>query len=220
MKNRVKSEVRPHERYESFSDELKHYDIEEESFWKGWEVATFAIPPILKATSFAAHKHRNQTRKDATGTPYINHPLMVIRLMSEVGQLHYRDALMAGVLHDTVEDTDTTPEEIEELFGANVRSLVMEVTDNTALVKSVRKRLQIEHAPHLSPHAKVIKLADKTANVTDIGHSPPIGWDVERRLEYLDWCQKVVAGCRGTNQALETLFDQRVAEAKQSMRLH
>jgi len=125
--------------------------------------------------------------------------------------------VIAGVLHDTVEDTDTTPEEIEELFGANVRSLVMEVTDNKALAKSVRKRLQIEHAPHLSPNAKVIKLADKTANVTDLGHLPPIGWSIERRLNYLDWSQRVVAGCRGANSALEMLFDQRVVEARQSM---
>ena len=145
---------------------------------------------------------------------------MVVRLMSEVGGLQYKDALIAGVLHDTVEDTDTTPEEIEELFGANVRSLVMEVTDDKDLDKSVRKQLQIEHAPHLSPNAKAIKLADKTANVTDIGHLPPIGWSLERRIDYLEWSQKVVAGCRGTNQALETLFDLRIAEAKQSMRLN
>lgn len=220
MKNQSKTELRPPEQHESFADSLSHAGIEEESFWKGWEVATFAIPPLLKATSFAAYKHRNQRRKDATGTPYINHPLMVVRLMSGVGRVLHKDALIAGVLHDTVEDTDTTPEEIEELFGADVRSLVMEVTDNKALDKKARKRLQIEHAPYLSPGAKIIKLADKTANVTDIGHIPPTGWSLERRLDYLDWSQKVVAGCRGVNAELERLFDQRVAEAKHSMRLH
>jgi (p)ppGpp synthase/HD superfamily hydrolase len=220
MKNRNKTEAQPRLEHDSFTDYLREADIEERSFWKGWEVATFAIPPLLKATSFAAYKHRDQKRKDVHGTPYINHPLMVIRLMSEVGNLQYKDALVAGVLHDTVEDTDTTPEEIEELFGANVRSLVMEVTDDKDLDKSVRKQLQIEHAPHLSPNAKVIKLADKTANVTDIGHIPPTGWSIERRLDYLDWSQKVVAGCRGANPALEMLFDRRVAEARQSIHLH
>jgi guanosine-3',5'-bis(diphosphate) 3'-pyrophosphohydrolase len=220
MKERSENEAQPRKTYESFADSLNHAVIEEEGFWRGWETAMFAIPPLLKAVSFAAHKHRNQRRKDVSGTPYINHPLMVIRLMSEVGGLQYKDALIAGALHDTVEDTDTTPEEIEELFGEIVCSLVMEVTDDKLLDKGVRKQLQIVHAPHLSPNAKIIKLADKTANVTDIAHLPPIGWSVERRLEYLSWCQKVVAGCRGTNRALEMLFDQRVAEAKHSMHLH
>ena len=132
MKNDRKTEAQPGKSDNSFAEYLDHEGIDEESFWKGWEVATIAIPSRRKATSFAAHKHRNQKRKDAVGTPYINHPLMVVRLMSEVGRLQYKDALIAGVLHDTVEDTDTTPEEIEELFGANVRSLVMEVTDNKA----------------------------------------------------------------------------------------
>lgn len=220
MKKRSENEAQSRKTYDSFADSLNYAVIEEEGFWRGWETAMVAIPPLLKAVSFAAHKHRNQRRKDASGTPYINHPLMVIRLMSEVGGLQYMDALIAGVLHDTVEDTDTTPEEIEDLFGANARSLVSEVTDDKALEKNVRKQRQIVNAPNLSPNAKVIKLADKTANVTDIAHLPPIGWSVERRLEYITWCQKVVDGCRGTNPALELLFDQRVAEAKHSMRLH
>ena len=220
MKDRRENEAQPRKTYKSFADSLNHAVIEEEGYWKGWDAASAAIPALLRATSFAAHKHRKQRRKDASGTPYINHPLMVVRLMSEVGGLQYKDALIAGVLHDTVEDTDTTSEEIEELFGETVRGLVMEVTDNKSLSKGVRKHLQITHAPHLSPNAKIIKLADKTANVTDIAHLPPVGWSVERRLEYLNWCQKVVAGCRGANQALETLFDQRIAEAKHAMRLH
>jgi (p)ppGpp synthase/HD superfamily hydrolase len=220
MKNRNKTEAQPRLEHDSFTDYLREADIEERSFWKGWELATTAIPPLLKATSFAAYKHRDQRRKDAGGTPYINHPLMVIRLMSEVGGLDYKDALIAGVLHDTVEDTDTTPDEIEDLFGANVRSLVMEVTDDKTLEKSVRKQMQIEHAPHLSTHAKIIKLADKTANVTDVGHSPPIGWTMERRLEYLGWSQAVVARCRGASPELEMLFDRRVAEAKRSLHPH
>ena len=220
MKDRRENEAQPRKTYKSFADSLNHAVIEEEGFWKGWETAMYAIPPLLKAVSFAAHKHRKQRRKDASSTPYINHPLMVIRLMAEIGGVQYKDALMAGVLHDTVEDTDTTPAEIEELFGETVRGLVMEVTDDKSLSKYARKQLQIAHAPCLSPNAKIIKLADRTANVTDIAHLPPVGWSVERRLEYLTWSQKVVAGCRGANQALETLFDQRVALAKHSMRLH
>jgi (p)ppGpp synthase/HD superfamily hydrolase len=101
-----------------------------------------------------------------------------------------------------------------------VRSLVMEVTDDKTLEKSVRKQMQIEHAPHLSTHAKIIKLADKTANVTDIGHSPPTNWSEQRRIEYLAWSQKVVAGCRGASPELGMLFDERVMEAKQAWRLH
>ena len=93
------------------------------------------------------------------------------------------------MLHDTVEDTDTTPEEIEERFGYAVRSLVMEVTDDKDLEKQERKRLQIEHSPHLSPRAKVIKLADKISNLRDLMNSPPVGWDVERRLQYVTWSE-------------------------------
>ena len=172
-----------------------------------------AIPALMEATMFAADKHRGQRRKDAQGTPYINHPIMVVNLMANVGGITDIEALQAGMLHDTVEDTDTSPEEIETRFGYAVRSLVMEVTDDKSLEKQERKRIQIEKAPRLSPRAKVIKLADKIANLTDIIVSPPAHWPPERRQQYVDWSNKVVAGCRGQNERLEEIYDARVMEA-------
>lgn len=174
---------------------------------------TLAIPALMEATMFAADKHRGQKRKDAQGTPYINHPIIVVNLMAGVGGITDIEALQAGMLHDTVEDTDTSLEEIETRFGYAVRSLVMEVTDDKSLEKQERKRIQIEKAPRLSPRAKVIKLADKTANLTDIIVSPPAHWSLERRQQYLAWSNRVIAGCRGHNTRLEEIYDARVMEA-------
>ena len=174
---------------------------------------TIAIPAIMEATLFAADKHRGQKRKDAQGTPYINHPIMVVNLMASIGRITDIEVLQAGMLHDTVEDTDTSAEEIESIFGYSVRSLVMEVTDDKSLEKPERKRIQIEKAPRLSPRAKVIKLADKIANLTDMIASPPAHWPLERRQQYVDWSNRVIAGCRGHNERLEKIYDARVTEA-------
>ena len=125
--------------------------------------------------------------------------------------------LVAAVLHDTVEDTETTPEDVEGLFGAEVRALVDEVTDDKSLPKAKRKRLQIEHAPSLSLHAKEIKIADKISNILDITHNPPAGWSPKRKREYLEWADKVVAGCRGVNQGLDRWFDEVLRDARLSI---
>ena len=167
---------------------------------------TLAIPALMDATVFAAHKHRGQRRKDVEGTPYINHPIMVVNLLSNVGRITDIEVLQAGMLHDTVEDTDATAEEIEDRFGFAVRRLVMEVTDDKGLPKEERKRLQIEHAPNLSPKAKVVKLADKIANLSDLIESPPVDWTADRRIDYLHWSSSVVGGCLGANPNLERLF--------------
>ena len=175
--------------------------------------ADLTIPALMEATMFAAEKHRDQKRKDARGTPYINHPIMVVNLMAKVGRITDIETLQAGMLHDTIEDTDATADEIEDRFGYAVRSLVMEVTDDKNLKKDERKRLQIEHAPHLSPRAKTIKLADKIANLGDLLVSPPIGWPLDRQQQYLSWSNEVIAGCRGQNPALETYYDGTATQA-------
>jgi guanosine-3',5'-bis(diphosphate) 3'-pyrophosphohydrolase len=77
--------------------------------------------------------------------------------------------------------------------------------------------MQIQHAPHLSYKAKLIKLADKICNVKDIGSHPPAKWDLGRKWDYIEWSQKVVAGLRGVNQSLEDLFDQTIADARQKV---
>lgn len=172
------------------------------------------IAVILAALKFSAQKHRDQRRKDAVQTPYINHPIEVADLLWRVGNVHDLRALVAALLHDIIEDTETSPGEIERSFGGEVLSLVLEVSDDKRLPKAIRKSLQIRHAPNLSLHAKAIKLADKICNTLDITHSPPHDWPVERRLEYLDWTEKVVAGLRGGNAALESFYDRVLAEGR------
>jgi len=169
---------------------------------------------ILQAASFAAKKHTKQKRKGAAGEPYINHPLEVANLIANVGGVSYTDVLIAAILHDTVEDCGVTRDEIAEAFGEAVAGYVMEVTDDKSLPKAERKRLQVEHAPHLSHGAKIVKLADKISNITDIANSPPADWPVERRLEYIDWGVAVVDGLRGANAQLESHFDQLVDRAR------
>jgi guanosine-3',5'-bis(diphosphate) 3'-pyrophosphohydrolase len=162
---------------------------------------------LLKALTFAARKHRDQRRKDAEASPYINHPIEVAEILARVAGVSDVRVLQAAVLHDTLEDTNTSPDELEREFGSTVRKLVEEVTDDKTLRKETRKQVQIEHAPHLSPHAKLIKLADKICNVRDVTHTPPKAWDHQRRLDYLDWAAQVVDRCRGTNRGLEQHFD-------------
>lgn len=169
---------------------------------------------LMEALSFAAAKHRDQRRKGAGAAPYINHPIQVAELLATTGAVRDVPTLMAAVLHDTIEDTETTAEELVQRFGAEVANLVGEVTDDKSLKKEARKQAQIEHAPQLSPKATLIKIADKTCNVRDIGTHPPVGWSVQRCREYFLWAEAVVAGCRGSNAALEAAFDDAVAKSR------
>jgi guanosine-3',5'-bis(diphosphate) 3'-pyrophosphohydrolase len=162
---------------------------------------------LLAAIKFASQKHVAQKRKDSRNTPYINHPIEVAELLSRVGGVDDVEILIAAVLHDTVEDTETTIEEISEIFGGAVASYVMECTDDKTLAKAERKQRQIETASKKSPQAKLIKLADKISNVKDLGESPPAGWSVERQLDYLEWTRQVVHNLRGVNDALDQLYD-------------
>jgi guanosine-3',5'-bis(diphosphate) 3'-pyrophosphohydrolase len=163
---------------------------------------------LLAAIEFASRKHSTERRKDKEASPYINHPIAVTHLLAHSGGITDLVTLLAAVLHDTIEDTETTPADLDEHFGHTVRTVVEEVTDDKTLPKAVRKERQIEHGPHLSRRAKAIKLADKIANVLDVMDSPPSDWSLDRRREYLDWTEKVVAGCRGTNPGLEKLYDE------------
>ncbi len=171
------------------------------------ETSGSPLGAFLKAVAFAADKHRNQRRKGADASPYINHPIAVANLLANEGGIADATVLCAAVLHDTIEDTETTADELAALFGAEVTSVVREVSDDKSLEKHVRKQRQIEHAPHLSTEAKLVKLADKICNVRDILASPPADWSVERKQDYFDWAAKVVAGVRGVHPGLEAVFD-------------
>lgn len=172
------------------------------------------VAAILKAVHFAANKHRNQRRKDVEASPYINHPIEVAELLSRVGGVSDIVVLQGAILHDTIEDTKTTGEELEEAFGSDVRRVVEEVTDDKRLPKAERKQLQIEHAPHLSERARQIKLADKISNVRGVTQTPPADWSQARRQEYLDWTEQVVTGLRGCNLSLEDLYDEVLEEGR------
>ena len=174
---------------------------------------------LLQAVNFAADKHRDQRRKNVETSPYINHPIQVAELLARIGEVDDLAVLMAAVLHDTVEDTETTLEELEDVFGPEVSDLVAEVTDDKSLPKAERKSEQIKHTATMTDRAKLIKLADKTCNVRDVAHSPPEDWDLKRRKEYLDWASKVIEGCRGTNAHLERYFDETMQRAIEALGL-
>jgi len=177
-------------------------------------VRTNELTRLLGAICFAAEKHRTQRRKDVDASPYINHPIEVARILADEGGVTALEHLQAALLHDTIEDTSTTGDELESRFGPWVRALVEEVTDDKSLPKAERKRLQIEHAPSLSAAARELKLADKICNVADLGRSVPKDWPLERCVDYLEWAEKVVAGCRGVNARLEACFDETVRESR------
>ncbi len=163
---------------------------------------------LISAMAFAADRHRRQRRKDIEASPYINHPIALANLLVNEAFIEDERVLIAAILHDTLEDTETTETELIRLFGQEIATIVLEVTDDKTLPKGERKRLQIEHAATVSRRAKLVKLADKICNLRDIASSPPSDWSAERQREYFDWAKAVVDGLRGINPALEHLFDE------------
>jgi guanosine-3',5'-bis(diphosphate) 3'-pyrophosphohydrolase len=163
---------------------------------------------LTNAMAFAADKHKDHRRKDENSSPYINHPIALVNLLVNEGGITDPETLSAALLHDTVEDTDTTKTELVEAFGEAIAGIVMEVTDDRSLPKAERKRAQVAHAPHLSVKAKAVKLADKTCNLRDVSENPPHDWSLERRQQYFDWGREVIDGLRGDWPELEIVFDQ------------
>ena len=163
---------------------------------------------VIKALAFAAHKHRDQRRKDREASPYINHPIALADVLANEAHISDERVLVAAILHDTIEDTETTEQELVRNFGREVTDIVLEVTDDKTLPKAERKRLQVEHAGKLSRRAKLVKLADKIANLRDVADSPPADWGLERRQEYFDWAKAVVDGMRGAHPELERVFEE------------
>jgi len=169
---------------------------------------------LRRATGFAAWKHKGQMRKGEGEIPYIHHPIEVTAILAEIGGVTDIDLLQAGLLHDTIEDTDTHGDELETHFGSRVCAIVLEVTDDKSLDKADRKARQVEHAPHLSRDAQSLKLADKISNVYDVAFCKPVDWAPEQQLEYFDWASRVIAGLRGCNASLEAEFDRQLAESR------
>ncbi len=166
------------------------------------DIVTFA-----RALDFAAKKHVHKRRKGKAQEPYINHLADVTRLLAAATDGEDITLVLGGLLHDTIEDTETTFEELEAEFGREVAELVAEVSDDKSLEKAERKRLQIEKVHTKSERAKMLKIADTTSNLHSICHSPPVDWSLQRKQEYFTWALDVVAGCRGVNEYLEKEFD-------------
>ena len=165
------------------------------------------IHAVLAASNFAAKKHSAQRRKGDAAEPYVNHVLETAALVSGAMLEDDTNLVIAAILHDTLEDTETTRHELEEKFGSDVASLVDELTDNKALPKLERKRLQIVNASKKSARAQMIKLADKISNLRSILASPPADWDDRRKKEYFDWAAQVVGGLTAPNPILKGEFD-------------
>lgn len=162
---------------------------------------------LIRALEFASRKHSTQRRKDHEASPYINHPIGLISILAVEAGIHDGDVLCAALLHDTIEDTDTTRAELERHFGAKIAAIVGEVTDDKMLPKQERKQLQVEHAPALGRAAGLVKLADKIANLRDVANSPPKDWSLQRRQEYFDWAKAVVDNIADAPPRLRELFD-------------
>ena len=172
---------------------------------------------ILKAAHFSAQKHSTQRRKDENASPYINHPISVALAIAQIGGVDDPEILAAALLHDTLEDTETTPEELEAEFGKKVCEYVLDVSDDKTLPPDERKRRQIEHAKQISKGAALIKLGDKISNVTDVINSPPEDWDINRRKEYLDWAEKVIENCPKVNDRMENKFQEIIKQGRETL---
>ena len=168
---------------------------------------------LFRALAFSAEKHTKQRRKDIDKTPYINHPISLANILAQRWVID-ENVLCAAILHDTIEDTETTVDELQEHFGEKITFIVLEVTDDKRLEKSVRKQKQVEHAATISHEAKLVKLADKIANITDIINTPPADWSSDRKKEYFEWAKAVVDNLRGAHQGLEKDFDELINKAK------
>jgi len=171
---------------------------------------------IFDALQLAAERHAGQTRRDGI-TPYVNHPVDVARILVRDGDIDDDDELLAAaLLHDTVEDTDTTVEELEDRFGTRVAGLVEEMTDDMSLPRAEQKRRQIVHAADLSPDAELLKLADKISNIGDLTRDPGPS-SGHSRCEYMDWTERVIEGCRGVHPALEAAYDEALAAGREAL---
>ena len=171
---------------------------------------------VLRAADAAARWHVNQRRKGAAQEPYVTHLLEVAMLVAEATAGADPNLIVAALLHDTIEDQGVTREEIAAQFSDDVADLVVEVTDDKKLPKAERKRLQIKHAPKLTPRAKILKLADKISNLRSLATSPPADWPMQRRSDYVIWTTEVVQGLRGTSGLLEQEFDRAATHAGHS----
>lgn len=175
-----------------------------------------ATARLFDALRFAAEKHRDGRRKGPIAAPYINHPITVAEQLATAGLEDDADLLIAALLHDVVEDTDTTEEELRRRFGDRVATIVLELTDDKQLDWRERKRIVVESIANKSRQAQLIKLSDVTANVSDLIHHPP-NWADDRKRGYLRWAELVVEAIRGVQPEMERRFADLLREARRTV---
>jgi guanosine-3',5'-bis(diphosphate) 3'-pyrophosphohydrolase len=178
------------------------------------------LPPlrlVCEAAELAARRHNGMARKGRANEPYINHLAEVANLLSTATDGADAELVAAGWLHDCLEDTETTREELAQKFSERVASLVVECTDDMSLPKNERRRLQVVNAAHKSPGAKLIKIADKISNIGARIVSDPSAEERADLVDYTDWAEQVVARCRGGNAWLDQTFDETVKLARNSL---
>jgi guanosine-3',5'-bis(diphosphate) 3'-pyrophosphohydrolase len=176
-------------------------------------LAAVVLPRLLEALDFAAERHSAQRRKGPDAAPYINHLIEVAMLVAGVGKVQDVEVLIAAVLHDVLEDTPTTAEEVEQRFGARVRGLVEALSDNKSLPRPRRRELTLEALPATEPLVKIIKLADLSSNIKRL----PDTWSQERKLEYLQWSEQAATICSAASQPLAELYWQRAGATRTAL---
>lgn len=162
---------------------------------------------LAEAFAFACERHGDQRRKGRQEQPYVTHLAEVARILARTTVGADPALVTAGVLHDVVEDTGTSRDELERLFGEEIAGLVMEVTDDQSLPTDERRERQVETAHDLSLRARMIRIADKISNMSDLAASPASEWPEEKVKAYFHWARRVVDNCRGINAKLEAEFD-------------
>jgi guanosine-3',5'-bis(diphosphate) 3'-pyrophosphohydrolase len=172
---------------------------------------------VSEAAEFAARCHSGQQRKGRSNEPYVNHLAEVANLLAAATEGKDAELVAAGWLHDTLEDTDTTREELLQDFGRRVADLVAEVTDDMSLPKDQRRQKQVTDAPKKSPGARLIKIADKISNIGGRIRPQPSPEEREDLIDYLGFAEKVVAGCRGVNPTIDLTFDAAVKLARSTL---
>lgn len=175
------------------------------------------VTRLLRAIRFASEQHRDHRRKGVTAAPYINHPIAVAEQLARAGFGEDTDLLMAAVLHDVVEDTVATEQDLAELFGEGVTGIVMEVTDDKRLEEKERKRQAVRTIAGKSRKAQLLKLSDLIANVYDVIHTPP-NWSRGRKERYLDWCEQVAGEMGGVHPVMERHLSKLLVEGRKKVK--
>jgi guanosine-3',5'-bis(diphosphate) 3'-pyrophosphohydrolase len=170
-----------------------------------------------EAADFAARRHSGKARKGRGNEPYVNHLAEVANLLAAATEGKDAELVAAGWLHDTIEDTGATAQELDQTFGPRVAGLVAEVTDDMSLPKEQRRKKQVADATKKSSGARLIKIADKISNIRARIRPHPGPNEREDLIDYLTWAEAVVAGCRGVNAMLDRTFDETVKLARSSL---